>query len=275
MRSTTDSDKQYPSGIDYADHFDVHAYMRTRFSGVENPNNVQPVSFQMQSFHEFYKNSHSCWDPLSARLLEFGCGPSIYPVIAACPHFKDVVLADYTESLLREVRLWKERDMTAHDWSDFFRYQVNQLEDKNGKEAVTEREELLREKITTIEHCDITKQNPIDVELGSFDVVSSSYCLEAVAHTMEEYERFLIRLAGVTRIGGYIVTLVSIGMSYYLINGEKFTHLSLSMEATRNCLENAGFVVEMNRYYPLEEHRRVRGGSNCEGKAFFVGCRVR
>lgn len=267
---------QEHSGAEYADFFDVREYVRSRFGGgVENPNSCQPLSFQMRGFHEFYELFHSRWDPSSARLLEFGGGPSIYPLISACRHVSEIVFTDYTASLLREARLWSEKDPMAHDWGEFFRYQVNRLEGKGGQEAVAEREDLLRERITSFYHCDITSRDPIDRQLGKFDIVSTSYCLEAVAGTIEEFRVFLKRLANVTNLGGYVVLQVSIGMTRYRLSGEDFKHLGLSLDDTRACLDNAGYVVAMERYYPLEDYRREIGQSDCQGKAVFAGQRVR
>ncbi len=244
---------------------------------MENPSSPQPLPFQMSCFHEFYELFHSRWDASSARLLELGGGPSIYPLISACPHVSEIVFSDHTASLLQEVQLWKDKDPKAHDWSDFFRYQVNKLEGKAGEEVVVEREKLLRERITSLEHCDLTKPKVVDQQLGTFDIVSTSICIESVANTIEEFELFLRRIANVIKLRGHIVMVVSIGMSWYSVSGEMFKHLAMTLESTRTSLENTGFVVEMERYYPLEEYRKALyvDQGNCQGKAVFAARRMK
>ena len=263
-------------GTEYEEFFDIPGYLQTRYGqGVESPNNPQPVAFQCQTFHEFYSKFHSSWDSSVVRLLEFGGGPAIYPLISACPYVKEIVFTDYVEPCLKEVRLWKDNDPSAHNWDPFFEYVVNHLEGKEGEDAVTLRKEELREKIVSIEHCDITKPHSvIDPKLGVFDVVSTSLCLEAVAETKEDYVEFLKRIAPLTKVGGYLVTLVSIGMSHYRLMGVDFKHLPLSQDDVCSGLETAGFTVESVQYYPLESHRRVVGQYDCVGKAIFVAKRL-
>lgn len=112
------------SGTDYQAFFTGREYLSRRF--VAGPNgeidperNVQP--FYLKCFHEFYQQFHGRWDNKSARVLEFGGGPTIYPLISAAPHVNNIVFSDYVESCRKEVQLWKDQDPEAHNWTPYFR----------------------------------------------------------------------------------------------------------------------------------------------------------
>ena len=102
---------------------DARGYLVHRFSApngvIDEERGVQP--FYLESIHEFYRDYHSNWNPETARLLEFGGGPCIYPLISAAPYVRGIVFAEYAEEGRREVELWKNDDATAHDWTPYFR----------------------------------------------------------------------------------------------------------------------------------------------------------
>ena len=89
---------------------------------IDEERGVQP--FFLESIHDFYRDYHRNWDPDTARLLEFGGGPSIYPLISAAPYVSEIVFAEYAEEGRREIELWKNDDPTAHDWTPYFRYNM-------------------------------------------------------------------------------------------------------------------------------------------------------
>ena len=108
---------------------DARDYLVQRFSApngvIDEERGVQP--FYLESIHDFYYNYHDNWNPETARLLEFGGGPCIYPLISAAPHVSEIVFAEYAEEGRREVKLWKNNDATAHDWAPYFRYVLNAI----------------------------------------------------------------------------------------------------------------------------------------------------
>ena len=102
---------------------DARGYLVRRFSApngvIDEERGVQP--FYLESIHEFYRDYHSNWNSETARLLEFGGGPCIYPLISAAPYVREIVFAEYAEEGRKEVKLWKNDDATAHDWTPYFR----------------------------------------------------------------------------------------------------------------------------------------------------------
>ena len=103
---------------------DAKEYLVRRFTSpngvIDEKRAVQP--FYLKSMHNFYHDYHCNWNSETARIIEFGGGPCIYPLISAAPYFSEIVFAEYAEEGRREVELWKNQQPTAHDWTPYFRY---------------------------------------------------------------------------------------------------------------------------------------------------------
>ena len=100
--------------------FDAKLYLRTRHGEkIDEKRSCAP--FYLKSFHDFYTKRHDRWDSGTARLLEFGGGPTIYTLISAALHVKDITFAEYVDASRDEVRKWIERDPDAHNWFPYVR----------------------------------------------------------------------------------------------------------------------------------------------------------
>lgn len=108
------------AGNDYDSFFDARSYVRSRFSapkGVVSDEEYQ--AFDLSCYHNFYQKFR--FDAETTRVLEFGGGPCIFPLISAAPHVKEIVFSEYLEPCLKEVQLWKEKSPEAHSWTPYFR----------------------------------------------------------------------------------------------------------------------------------------------------------
>ena len=116
----------FHAGDDYDNFFDARSYLRSRFSfpkGVVS--NEEYQAFDIRCYHDFYQKYRL--DPETARVLEFGGGPCIFPLISAAPHVKEIVFAEYLKGCRNEVQLWKDCSPEAHDWTPCFRYYHYQM----------------------------------------------------------------------------------------------------------------------------------------------------
>ena len=109
------------AGNDYDSFFDARSYVRSRFSAPNGVvSNEEYQAFDLRCYHDFY-HKHP-FSTETARVLEFGGGPCIFPLISAAPHVKEIVFAEYLEACRNEVQLWKDRSPDAHNWNPYFRY---------------------------------------------------------------------------------------------------------------------------------------------------------
>ena len=213
---------------------------------------------------------------LTARLLEFGGGPVIYPLISAAPHVAEVVFADYAQSSLDEVSLWKSSDPHAHDWSPYFRHVVQTLEGNPDPHAAIQREMDLRSKFKELLLCDIRANDvfgSMSIPLESFDVISTNFCMEVASNNVEEYAENIKRLSGYLKFGGFIVSLVSIEESWYVIDCKREYHLCLTKEQIHLAYKEAGLKIRDSSHFdiPAASQNIL---NDCKRNSFYCGTEV-
>ena len=223
-------------GKDYHNKFDPKAYLKN-YSQVESSS-----EFSLRCFHEFWSKMAK----RNARVLNFGGGPAIYDLISAAPYAEEIIFAEYSEENRREVAAWREKSPDAHDWSPYFKFVVQRLESKGSDEALI-REAELRKNLTHILPSDIALEDPVKwpstwtSQLGSFDVVTTSFCIEAAVKSEIEYGIAITKLKKYLKPGGYLVMHSSIGETFYTVGKEKFRCYFVSENQIQEILRNEGF----------------------------------
>ena len=236
------------------ENFAAKVYLRRRFMDpTDKERGVQP--FYLESFHKFYTSTFPTeWDASTARLLEFGGGPAIYPLISAAPHVAEVVVSDYSQSGLDEVSLWKNNNPQAHDWSPYFKHVVHTLEGNPDPEATSQREMELRSKFKEILLCDIRADDvfgSVSIPAESFDVVSTNFCMEVVSNNVEEYAQNINRVCRYLKPGGFIVSLVSVEESWYVIDSKREFHLCITQQQIHSAFKEAGLKIRDSVYFNI------------------------
>ena len=230
------------SGNDYHDHFDTKSYLSSYLSG--NPENRVWDIFATKCCHEF-------WSKLprnNLRVLNFGGGPTISDLISAAPCVEEIVFAEYTEKNRQAVEKWQKNLPESPDWSPFFKFIVEKLEG-NSSEEVTNRESELRKKIRHILPCDIEWEDPVKwpstwgPQSATFDVVTTSFCLEVCAKSYEGYRQAIAKLKRYLKPNGHIVLFGSLGESYYIVGQERFRSFTLSKNFIVETLASEGFKM--------------------------------
>ena len=191
--------------------FDARGYLKERY---ESP---QKRAFSLNYFYSIFSKYHDQWDPSRATLLELGGGPSIQVVITAAPFFSRIVHSDFEDSCNKEVRLWVDRSPNAFNWTPVVEYAMKHCEGATESEvdsqAVAEREEEVRRKMSAVVHCDAMKENvgldPSVIPDGGFDVVTAVGCFTSGARTQEEFFQELKNVHSVLKEGGYLFALLS------------------------------------------------------------------
>lgn len=229
--------------MDYEAEFDAKAYLGyyTIGNGVPTDN----FSFRLKQYHHFFETYSCNWNKKSSKILDFGAGPIVSNVISATPYANEIILASHTESEQRELTHWKNGADDAHEWSSFFKYVVNVLESKPEETAWKERMSLLRDCIT-VTSCDITLEHPIGIGTRSeetFAVVCTNLCLEAACKTYEDYKKAVKKLAKLVLLGGYLVMCVVERETFYMVSGNKWFCLYLTLSQVKSSMEEAGFDI--------------------------------
>ena len=247
-------------GEDHSEFFDSETYLR---SYLKEDHCNEYTEFSLRCFQEFWSEIGNT----NLRVLEFGGGPTICNLITAAPYVKEIIFAEYTEKNRREVQKWLEKSPDAHDWSLHFKFVVENLEGRN-REDVKIRECELREKISHILACDINWQDPVQwpssCEVHSFDVVTTSLCLEACVTSSEGYRHAIAKLKTFLKPGGFIALYGVLGETFYMVGQEKFYCFPLSKELVEETLINEGFKTRGEM-----KIRSWGRNANCDANGFF------
>lgn len=274
------------TSTDYVKDFDAKAYLEQRFTAeaLRENRGVQPLKLQIQCYHDFYSRfraraqqhdgSESAGGP---RALEFGSGPVIYPGIVAAPYVREFVFADYCEPCRREIHKWKVSDPAAHDWSPFFKYVESEV---LGSVDGLRLEDGLRKRMTVIP-CDLTKNEPVDAKWGTFDVISTSYCLECVCKSKFEFQSAISKLAGLLKPGGFLAIMICMEATFYRVEKDdssvdvqpELFQLYLTTADVCSCFEQTGFSV-VGKPLSFQSNPNTGHLTDCKKREFFVAQKV-
>jgi len=109
----------------------------------------------------------------------------------------------------------------------------------------------------------------MDFQLGSFDVVTTSFCIKAAVKSEIEYRNAIAKLRKYLKPGRYLVMYSSIGQNCYRVGKEKFRHSFVSENQIQETLRKEGFG-EADMQLPAEPRRELYDGE----KLYFVGATV-
>ena len=234
---------------DYHDKFNPKAYLSHYYKGTGDE--VELFNeFPLRCFHQFWSNVA----PRNVRVLNFGGGPAIYDLISAAPYAKEIVFAEYSETNRLAVKSWQQQAPDSYDWMPYFKFVVQRLEGKEIEEAFS-REEELKRKMSHILPCDIGLEDPVKwpsswtSQLGTFDVFTTSLCLEAAVKSKSEYSRAIAKLRKYLKPTGYLAMYSVTGESFYTVGEEKFHFFRVTEKQIRDILNDEGFdELEMKQH---------------------------
>jgi SAM-dependent methyltransferase len=199
--------------------FNPRAYLQEYYSdlGAEN-------SALLQFYVDAYKAiPHNC------SLLDFGGGPTIYPLIGAANKVKEIHVCDYLPANLAEVLKWLRRKKVAFNWKPFI---SATLKLENGRPCtpsdIAEREEKMRKRITRLSRCDARFDPPLHGPVQKYDIVISNFCAESATDDRQQWRTFLRNIASLLRPGGKFIISALKGAHSYPVGRKIFPAVSIN-----------------------------------------------
>jgi hypothetical protein len=100
----------------------------------------------------------------------------------------------------------------------------------------------VRDLIKGFSKCDVTQTPPIEEKYNKlYDVVISSYVLESVATSNEEYAVLMSRITSLVKPGGYFLLYGVEDHQRYTIGDHTFFTFPVASSVTKNALGKCGF----------------------------------
>jgi hypothetical protein len=180
--------------------------------------------------------------PQGGSLLDFGGGPTIYPLISAAPRVAQIHFTDYLESNLDEVRRWLAGQPDAFDWSDFIRAAL-ELESSERCSAadVEQRASAIRERVTRLAGCDASRTPPLEYPHLPYEIVLSNFCAESATSDRAQWQSYMGNIASLLKPGGWLVISALKGATSYAVGSSSFPAVDIAEDDLLELLEDGGF----------------------------------
>lgn len=217
---------------DWAD-FDPASYLREYYEDIGSEN-LALLRFLIEAYQAL---------PPGGSMLDFGGGPTIYPLISAVGRVEEFHFSDYLEGNLDEVRRWVAGDPSAFDWSEFIKRAIELETGTPCSEAdVGRRSEQMRALVTRVMRCDASRAAPLDGPDRQYDVVVTNFCAESATSDREEWRAFVTKIASLLQPGGTLIMSALKGASRYAVGPRWFPSVDISEEELLELLEDTGFT---------------------------------
>lgn len=225
--------------------FDPRAYVDEYYGSIGEENDAL-----LRFFAQAYRDV-----PTRARMLEFGCGPTIYQLISAAPRVASIDLAEPSAAARAELSRWIAADPSAFDWTAFVSRALS-LEDGRLPDPVQvgARCALIRRRVRSVIACDAFAPHPLEgVAPGSYDVVASSFVLDSVTDQRTAWRDALVDLTGLARVGGVVILASLLGAEWWTVGARRFPAVALEADEIVSALNGAGCTVDLVQTIGAEE----------------------
>ena len=211
--------------------FNPRDYLQEYYSDV-GPENLALLQFAVKAFRTI---------PPTSVLLDFGGGPTIYPLIAAANSVAEIHFGDYLDENLDEVRHWLQDEPSAFDWREFVKVTL-ELESQSNHvaQAISQRETLIRQRVTQVFKCDANDSPPINAP-HSYDALVTNFCAESATDDWAQWRRFFSNIVSLLKPKGFLLLSALKGATCYTVGDKLFPAVSLKESDLTQALIEEGF----------------------------------
>jgi len=175
------------------------------------------------------------------EMIEIGCGPTIHHVLPFVPYARRIYLADYMKSNLREIQKWIRGSSGAHDWTPYLKG-VLSMEGKYGTENRNKRILSLKNKIVKLLQCNVLNKRLLSLPNKTFELVTSFYCLECVAHNKKEWQTAMRSISNLVSPKGWIILGAVHNTNGYKVGNDVFPTVRVTKKDMYSSLIASGFI---------------------------------
>lgn len=109
---------------DYERKFNTEIYLKDFYSNATN----NTLTFVLPNLCQIY----DCIRPQTgSKLLDFGCGPTIYGIAPAVKKFDEIYMAEFCSKNRTELQKWLKKEPGHFDWNPVLSY-ICQLQKISG-----------------------------------------------------------------------------------------------------------------------------------------------
>src|SRR3989344_3368248 len=184
--------------------------------------------------------------PIS-KMLEFGSGPTIIGVIGATPYVKEIHIADYLNTNLKEIRLWLRNSSKKPDFKNIIQYTLKLQGYTPTESQISRRESELRKKITKVFHCDADCKNPIAGKRMLYSLVISLYCADSATSSKRVWRKYMKNILSLVAPDGTIIMTALCKSKFYTVGDNIFPSANIGEKDLRKSFIQNGFLPKNMR----------------------------
>jgi hypothetical protein len=215
--------------------FDPIAYLSEYYTDLGDENRSL-LQFFVEAYRDVAPNS---------KLLDFGGGPTIYPLIAAVNKIQEIHVCDHLESNLREVQRWLCGEASAFDWRAFVSMTLDLEKGRPcSTTEIVQREAEIRTRVTRIGRCDARRDPPIPGIRQKYDVVVTNFCAESATDDRWQWCLFMRNITSLLKPGGKLILSALKEATCYSVGSKIFPAVSIGVDDLAYALVNSDFEPE-------------------------------
>ena len=112
-------------------------------------------------------------------------------------------------------------------------------------------EERVRSAVKDVVYCNVLKDPIMDDPSATYDVVSSTFCLEEACKNQDDLKAAVKRIAGILKPNGHLIMAMLMEESSCKLDDGAITCLPITDDQLKGALKEAGFVIEgVHTYMP-------------------------
>jgi hypothetical protein len=153
------------------------------------------------------------------QYVEIGCGPTIHHAVPFARHAQAIHMTEYLPDNRGAVEKWFTNAPDAFKWEHYIEMSLRAEGIAVNPYQIARREQLMREKIATIDHCDVRKNPVLSIRPGLTpkSVVGCFYVTEEVGTSIEDWQQIMTNIASTLPIGCRLFMSALKGMKEYVM----------------------------------------------------------
>ncbi|XP_066463533.1 nicotinamide N-methyltransferase-like [Eleutherodactylus coqui] len=198
-------------------------------------------------------------------MLESSAGGMVSPLFLASKYFKEIYVMEFTDGSVNHFKQWLENSDESTDWS----YGAKLVCGLEGNEdGWKEKEEEARRAVKGVFKYDLLDSNSKkSVAIPEVDCVLTVYQFNIICQTKEDFKHNMKILTSRLKVGGYMVILYALNMTFYQAGDHKFSSLTVDKKFIKKVMTDTGFEIVKEEVIPtVIEHDLT----DCKDVAYIV-----
>ena len=226
-----------PLNHDYVAAFNPKEYLQECYDGPDEEH-IFNIEFLAEAVQPL---------PADLMVLEVGAGPTLLSAAVVAPHAREIHICDYVPANLDEIRRWLNRQSDAFDWRPFISVALTKEGGLNSDDAVEQRADEMRCKITQLRHCDVLQRAPLGECAEQYDLVLAPHCTDVAAATRSQWGQIMHNVSTLVKPGGRLFVAVTTGSIINTVGSKVFACVDLTDQDIYEGFCAAGFNPQSYR----------------------------